>query len=245
MKEEKTLKVGGITMSNQNPGCLGFIFKLLGLKPKHEPVEILPYVVRDDFVSPAELSFYKVLSQAISNEFIICPKVALKDIFFVASKDRGTFTSYSNKINLKHVDFLLCSKRDLRPICGIELDDSSHKKQDRIERDIFVDKVFKVAGLEIVRFQNRKTYSLQEVHEKLSLVSGNKSEIPLEIKQHSSAESETLIKQQEERLEGRAPVCKKCGTPMVLRTAKKGDNKGQEFYGCSNYPKCREVVEVK
>ena len=34
-------------------------------------------------------------------------------------------------------------------------------------------------------------------------------------------------------------VCPKCGGEMVLRTAQKGPNPGQKFWGCSNFPKCR------
>lgn len=33
-------------------------------------------------------------------------------------------------------------------------------------------------------------------------------------------------------------ICPKCGKPMVLRTAKKGENIGQQFWGCSGFPKC-------
>lgn len=33
-------------------------------------------------------------------------------------------------------------------------------------------------------------------------------------------------------------ICPKCGKPMVLRTAKKGENVGQQFWGCSGFPKC-------
>jgi len=36
--------------------------------------------------------------------------------------------------------------------------------------------------------------------------------------------------------------CLKCSIPMVLRRAKKGQNVGKEFYGCTNYPKCKEVI---
>ncbi|HHQ4571211.1 TPA: NERD domain-containing protein [Aeromonas veronii] len=36
-------------------------------------------------------------------------------------------------------------------------------------------------------------------------------------------------------------LCPKCGNLMVLRTAKRGDNKGNQFWGCSGYPKCREI----
>lgn len=39
-------------------------------------------------------------------------------------------------------------------------------------------------------------------------------------------------------------TCYKCGAEMVLREAKKGKNKGNKFYGCSNFPKCRNTVEI-
>jgi restriction system protein len=34
-------------------------------------------------------------------------------------------------------------------------------------------------------------------------------------------------------------VCPKCNSNLVFRTAKQGKNEGQQFYGCSNFPKCR------
>lgn len=40
------------------------------------------------------------------------------------------------------------------------------------------------------------------------------------------------------------PVCQKCGSPMVRRTAKRGQNAGNEFWGCSQYPKCRSIQPV-
>lgn len=36
-----------------------------------------------------------------------------------------------------------------------------------------------------------------------------------------------------------APSCPRCAQPMVQRTARKGINAGQEFWGCSDYPRCR------
>lgn len=40
------------------------------------------------------------------------------------------------------------------------------------------------------------------------------------------------------------PACPKCGTPTVLRYAKKGANAGQPFFGCPKFPKCRGVVAI-
>lgn len=39
-------------------------------------------------------------------------------------------------------------------------------------------------------------------------------------------------------------LCPKCGVPMVRRTATRGTHAGQEFYGCPNYPRCREILPV-
>ncbi len=36
-----------------------------------------------------------------------------------------------------------------------------------------------------------------------------------------------------------APPCPACGGKMILRTARKGKNAGQQFWGCSAFPKCR------
>ena len=39
-------------------------------------------------------------------------------------------------------------------------------------------------------------------------------------------------------------VCPKCGSIMVLRTAKKGEYAGKQFWGCSEYPKCRMLKNI-
>lgn len=38
------------------------------------------------------------------------------------------------------------------------------------------------------------------------------------------------------------PLCPRCGNPMVLRTAKRGDNRSNRFWGCSSYPTCRGIT---
>ena len=42
----------------------------------------------------------------------------------------------------------------------------------------------------------------------------------------------------EERLSSKT-ICPKCGGSLILRTARKGKNAGNQFYGCSAYPSCR------
>lgn len=39
-------------------------------------------------------------------------------------------------------------------------------------------------------------------------------------------------------------LCPKCNSAMIKRIAKKGARQGQHFYGCSQFPKCRSVINV-
>ena len=222
-------------MTKQRTGCLSVFLPFLRLfVGKEKEPEKLPYAKRDDFLSPSEMSFYKVLTQTLGDEFIICPKVGLKDVFFVKSRDNREFTIYNNKINRKHVDFLLCCPDKMEPVLGIVLDDSSHRRDDRLERDIFVDDVFNAAGLPLVRFRNKQSYALSEIREKIenALKQG---------KEYASSKKTTETNEVQEEV----PLCPKCNIPMVLRTVKRGSNKGKEFYGCVNFPRCREIREIK
>ncbi len=47
-----------------------------------------------------------------------------------------------------------------------------------------------------------------------------------------------LEHRQQEALSAKAPVCPKCGKPMLQRMIKKGTKQGQTFWGCIDYPRC-------
>lgn len=40
------------------------------------------------------------------------------------------------------------------------------------------------------------------------------------------------------------PACPRCNKDMVKRSAKKGKNIGNEFWGCSDFPKCKGVIKI-
>ncbi len=40
------------------------------------------------------------------------------------------------------------------------------------------------------------------------------------------------------------PVCPQCGATMVRRVAKRGANAGNEFFGCTNYPQCKCIINI-
>ncbi len=222
-------------MAQNNPGCLGFLFSWLtgpppgrGGVPAVQPTPAgLPYRVRDDFLSPAEASFFRVLATAAAPEYIVCPKVALRDLFFVCQG--GERQAHQNRIAHKHVDFVLCDATTLRPAAGVELDDASHRRRDRMERDAFVEAVFAAARLPLVRIPVQAGYQIAAVRSELdAALPAGAPPIPAAPLTPSAG----------------PPVCASCATPMVLRTATRGQQQGQQFYGCANYPKCRHRVAL-
>lgn len=62
------------------------------------------------------------------------------------------------------------------------------------------------------------------------------AEVKDEIEVNEEPVKEEPIVKEEDNL-----VCPRCGGQLVLRTAKKGDNAGNQFYGCSSFPKCRYI----
>ena len=44
--------------------------------------------------------------------------------------------------------------------------------------------------------------------------------------------------------EAKEPFCPKCGSKMVLRTARKGKFAGKNFWGCSKYPNCNGILNI-
>ncbi|WP_353092867.1 DUF2726 domain-containing protein [Tissierella praeacuta] len=153
---------------------LGIIFLFLSVILKNKNTKsntsdaIYPYENKKYLLSVAEKNFYDVLLLAIQDtKYYICPKVRLADIITVGKTDKRQ--SYFNKIQSKHIDFLLCDKNSLAPLLAIELDDSSHLRNDRIARDIFVDKSLESAGLNLIRFKVQQTYTIAEIKNKLNI----------------------------------------------------------------------------
>lgn len=43
----------------------------------------------------------------------------------------------------------------------------------------------------------------------------------------------------------KTPTCVRCNVKMVRRMAKSGKNAGGEFWGCTNYPKCKNTMQIR
>ena len=57
--------------------------------------------------------------------------------------------------------------------------------------------------------------------------------------------AERLSYRTEQSVKTDAPVCPKCGKPMIKRVAKKGTNSGKEFWSCSSFPECNGSRKIE
>jgi ssDNA-binding Zn-finger/Zn-ribbon topoisomerase 1 len=71
----------------------------------------------------------------------------------------------------------------------------------------------------------------------------SQSELKSKISTHLSGTQ--IDNEQTEQVQESSPRCPKCGNEMVLRTAKRGDNQGGKFWGCSSYPECRGILNIE
>ena len=212
--------------------------------------ERLPYRVGDSILTKAEMNFYHSLRLNVGEKAIICPKVGLKDLFYVSKSAGKDYMKYFGKIAQKHVDFVLCDPTSMKPLCGIELDDESHTSKKSYARDLLVEKVYKDADFFLIRLSSKSGYSQNEITEALKGVFSGTSKMQEPNQMAASinqvtdgisefSEDSTFQKQTNEKL------CPKCGAAMIIRKSSKGSNAGKAFYGCSNFPKCREILAVE
>lgn len=199
-------------------------------EPKSTPLteleERLPYRLREQFMSTPELALFRVLQKMVQHYYVVCPKVALNDIFYIVRPNENVH--FFNKIFRKHVDFLLCEPDTLQPAFGVELVKPIAKKETR-EADKFMQDLFLSAGLPLVHVPSNDQYDEDDLAElfKFSIVKV-KNTAPL----RASNEADSV------------PMCPVCGRMMVLRIHRTGPDEGKKYYGCMDSPTCNGVVEI-
>lgn len=89
-----------------------------------------------------------------------------------------------------------------------------------------------------IKSKNDPILSLPEVESALSSITTGRLAPSL-------ATNREHVKNVQRRLDpDAARSCPKCGAEMIKRTVKSGDKLGQQFWGCSAFPKCRTIQNI-
>lgn len=129
-------------------------------------------LIQRPVLTPAEAQFFRVLQAAVGSEYIIFPQLSIWTLIEPAVKDSPAARAFTNRINLKRIDFLLVESTTLRPYMAIELDDRSHQRDERQKRDAFVDEVFHRAGLTLIHISGGAGYNPETIRKQLGLTVG-------------------------------------------------------------------------
>ncbi len=84
-----------------------------------------------------------------------------------------------------------------------------------------------------------KEQHVAHIRQNLTSPATESTDEPVSASQTTAGTDSLSMPQQEPSL-----LCPKCGAVLVLRTATKGANAGNQFYGCSNYPKCKYTQNI-
>lgn len=123
-------------------------------------VALRPFLRRRYLLTVAEKRFYNLLRKVVAPHSVH-PKVRLADLI-EAEKNHRFWQANFRRICSKHIDFVVCDAA-LSPIITVELDDSSHKLPDRVDRDRRVNRILEIASLPILRVPVRRTYDAQAI----------------------------------------------------------------------------------
>jgi hypothetical protein len=147
-------------------GIAGVLLELFRGKDKDKEIKKYKYQQKNFFMSRAEHECYDALITAVGEKYHIFPQVHLPSIVdnkVVGQNWKGAFSHISQK----SVDFVLCDKAYIAPKLAIELDDRTHERQDRIDRDGEVERVLQDAGLPLLRLSNSGKFNPVEFSEKI------------------------------------------------------------------------------
>ena len=137
----------------------------LAIKGKEENVAENISESRGRLMTNAELVFFNALKSALPVEhYHIHSKVRMADLVEIKKGgDRKRWRSAFNKIDSKHVDFVLSNPSDSTIYAVVELDDKSHQKASRKKSDEFKNSTFGSCGIPIIRIPVQASYSADEI----------------------------------------------------------------------------------
>ena len=117
---------------------------------------------RKPLLSPWERAAFSTLAGQLRPGQHLCPQVRLADLLTITARDPSARQTALNRIASKSVDFVVIDLATADARLVIELDDRSHNRPDRRERDALVDAALRVAGIPIARFRPGQRIDLGE-----------------------------------------------------------------------------------
>lgn len=138
-------------------------------RPRSDVPSSLPVKAKPFFFTRSERAFYEALLQALDGQpYRVFANVRLQDLFQNQAQGQA-WAATQARMRDKHVDFLIVSLPDYRPVLGLELDGESHERPRQQYRDQVKDVLFRSGGLKLLRLSTRDPHSAASLRVQLGL----------------------------------------------------------------------------
>ncbi|WP_394144044.1 DUF2726 domain-containing protein [Vibrio atypicus] len=181
---------------------------------KQDELKDSAYKKKGPLLNMQESAFYNALVTAVGQHGIVLAKVNMTHIATPLSTNKKQWFIANNRIAKSYFDFVVCDPRSLHPRVVIELDNGKELDKGKIERQKLLMHVCKSASIPLIGASIKHSYQVGRLRRLLA------------------AHIDLIEPDKEVRF------CKRCGSPMVIKTASQGEHKGRRFFTCSRQPHC-------
>ncbi|OLQ91036.1 hypothetical protein BIY21_13765 [Vibrio ponticus] len=181
---------------------------------KQDTLKDSAFKKKGPLLNSKESAFYNALIAAVGQQGIVMSKVTMTKVITPKTTDKKQWFIANNRIAKSHFDFVVCDPRSLEVRVAIELDDGAPLSKGKVERQKLLMHVCKSAGIPLIGTSVKHSYQVGKLRRLLA------------------AHIDLIEADKEVRF------CKRCGSPMNIKTAAQGDYKGRRFFTCSRQPHC-------
>lgn len=118
------------------------------------------YVVKDSLMTQTEYDYFKIINSYFGADYLILPQINLAAV--IDKVGEGYRTELFRNADFGVFDY------NYRPILLIEINDNTHFRKDRIERDKKVNEICKKAKLPLVTFWTKDGINNEAIYKALS-----------------------------------------------------------------------------
>lgn len=118
------------------------------------------YVVKDSLMTQTEYDYFKIINAYFGDNYLILPQINLAAV--IDKVGEGYRTELFRNADFGVFDY------NYRPVLLIEINDNTHFRKDRIERDKKVNEICKKAKLPLVTFWTKDGINNDVIYKTLS-----------------------------------------------------------------------------
>ncbi|WP_367989017.1 DUF2726 domain-containing protein [Vibrio sp. NTOU-M3] len=181
---------------------------------KQDELKDASYKKKGPLLTMKESAFLNALISAIGEHGVVMAKVNMTTVVTPLETNKKKWFIANSRISKSYFQFVVCDPRSLDIRVAIELDDGVELNKGKVERQKLLMHVCKTANIPLIGASIKHSYQVGKLRRLLA------------------AHIDLIEPEKEVRF------CKRCGSPMVIKTASQGEFKGRRFFTCSRQPHC-------